>query len=116
MACALLDSGKGTGKSMAEKELVFLYKLKEGVCQQSYGLQVATLAGLPPSVVRSAEFASNSIRTTVSAAFDAALIKDGLPDLHKQWFTALMEATTFDDEDLHDTFVCIWEEMRRSAV
>ena len=62
MACALLDSEDNNGKSIGEQELVFLYKLKEGVCQQSYGLQVATLAGLPPSLVRSAEHASNLIK------------------------------------------------------
>jgi DNA mismatch repair ATPase MutS len=42
---------------------VFLYKLKEGVFQQSYGLQVATLVGLPPSLVRLVEHASNSFKT-----------------------------------------------------
>lgn len=116
MACALLESDDRNGKSVGEQELVFLYKLKEGVCQQSYGLQVATLAGLPPSLVRSAELASNSIKTKVSAAFDAALVKEGLPLLHMQWFSALFEAFTFDGDDMMETVICIWEEMRRSSV
>lgn len=116
MACALLDSDKQSGKSIGEQEIVFLYKLKEGVCQQSYGLQVATLAGLPPSVVRSAESASDRIRTKVSAAFDAALVKEGLPHLHMQWLLALVEAFTFDVDDMMETVICIWEEMRRSSV
>jgi len=116
MSCALLESDNQNGKSIGEQEIVFLYKLKEGVCQQSYGLQVATLAGLPPSLIRSAELASNSIRTKVSAAFDAALVKEGLPHLHMQWFSALIEAFAFDVDDMMETFICIWEEMRRSSV
>jgi DNA mismatch repair protein MSH6 len=108
MACALLDSDNNQGKSIGEQELLFLYKLKEGVCQQSYGLQVATLAGLPPSLVRSAEVASNSIKTKVSSAFDAALVKEGLPHLHMQWFSALTEAFSFDTDDMMETFICIW--------
>ncbi|XP_076592847.1 mutS protein homolog 5 [Chaetodon auriga] len=33
-------------------ELVFLYQLKEGICQSSYAANIATLAGLPVSLVQ----------------------------------------------------------------
>uniref|UniRef100_A0A8C4IEH1 MutS protein homolog 5 n=1 Tax=Dicentrarchus labrax TaxID=13489 RepID=A0A8C4IEH1_DICLA len=33
-------------------ELVFLYQLKEGICQSSYAANIATLAGLPISLVQ----------------------------------------------------------------
>lgn len=33
-------------------ELVFLYQLKEGICQSSYAANIATLAGLPASLVQ----------------------------------------------------------------
>uniref|UniRef100_A0A671UNH7 MutS protein homolog 5 n=1 Tax=Sparus aurata TaxID=8175 RepID=A0A671UNH7_SPAAU len=33
-------------------ELVFLYQLKEGICQSSYAANIATLAGLPTSLVQ----------------------------------------------------------------
>uniref|UniRef100_A0A8C8GTR4 MutS protein homolog 5 n=1 Tax=Oncorhynchus tshawytscha TaxID=74940 RepID=A0A8C8GTR4_ONCTS len=33
-------------------ELVFLYQLKEGICRSSYAANIATLAGLPPSLVQ----------------------------------------------------------------
>ncbi|XP_038567434.1 mutS protein homolog 5 isoform X6 [Micropterus salmoides] len=33
-------------------ELVFLYQLKEGICQSSYAANIATLAGLPTSIVQ----------------------------------------------------------------
>ncbi|MHA1793633.1 MAG: DNA mismatch repair protein MutS [Promethearchaeota archaeon] len=36
------------------KELVFLHKVEEGVCDKSYGIQVARLAGLPEPVLKRA--------------------------------------------------------------
>ncbi|XP_056143009.1 mutS protein homolog 5 [Lampris incognitus] len=35
-----------------KEELVFLYQLKEGICQSSYAARIATLAGLPTDVVQ----------------------------------------------------------------
>lgn len=32
-------------------ELVFLYQLKEGICLSSYAANIASLAGLPASLV-----------------------------------------------------------------
>lgn len=116
MACALIESKNKTTDFISDRDLVFLYKLTEGVCQQSYGLQVATLAGLSSSIVHAAERASKAMEIKISGAFDAALLKEGLPHLHKQWFSALLEAVNFDDEDLLDTLYCIWQEMQRSAV
>lgn len=37
---------------MDGNELVFLYELKEGICQSSYAANIATLAGLPISLVQ----------------------------------------------------------------
>uniref|UniRef100_A0A3B4XPR8 MutS protein homolog 5 n=1 Tax=Seriola lalandi dorsalis TaxID=1841481 RepID=A0A3B4XPR8_SERLL len=45
-------------------ELVFLYQLKEGICQSSYAANIATLAGLPISLVqRGVEQVSELYRT-----------------------------------------------------
>ena len=41
----------GTGEN---KNIVFMHKVEEGAANQSYGLQVAQLAGIPKSVVASA--------------------------------------------------------------
>ena len=38
-----------------EKEIVFLYRVKEGAADQSFGIEVAKRAGLPKSVVKRAE-------------------------------------------------------------
>ncbi|XP_041844810.1 mutS protein homolog 5 [Melanotaenia boesemani] len=44
-------------------ELVFLYQLKEGICQSSYAANIATLAGLPTDLVSRAVEASEHYRT-----------------------------------------------------
>ncbi|CAL8290801.1 unnamed protein product [Merluccius merluccius] len=46
-----------------EDELVFLYQLKEGICQSSYAANIATLAGLPTSVVQRGVEVSELYRT-----------------------------------------------------
>ena len=35
-------------------QLIFMHKVKDGPANQSYGLQVAKLAGVPPKVIRRA--------------------------------------------------------------
>ncbi|GJE94869.1 MutS family DNA mismatch repair protein [Phanerochaete sordida] len=42
-----------------KRELVFLYKLVEGVASSSFGTHVANLAGVPPEVVQRAEVVSD---------------------------------------------------------
>ncbi|KAE8288785.1 MutS protein-like protein 5 [Larimichthys crocea] len=44
-------------------ELVFLYQLKEGICQSSYAANIATLAGLPASLVHRGVEVSELYRT-----------------------------------------------------
>ncbi|XP_022621924.1 mutS protein homolog 5 [Seriola dumerili] len=44
-------------------ELVFLYQLKEGICQSSYAANIATLAGLPISLVQRGVEVSELYRT-----------------------------------------------------
>ncbi|CAJ1062215.1 LOW QUALITY PROTEIN: mutS protein homolog 5 [Xyrichtys novacula] len=44
-------------------ELVFLYQLKEGICQSSYAANIATLAGLPNSLVQRGVEVSELYRT-----------------------------------------------------
>ncbi|XP_075868893.1 mutS protein homolog 5 [Nelusetta ayraudi] len=44
-------------------ELVFLYQLKEGICQSSYAANIATLAGLPASLVQRGVEVSQLYRT-----------------------------------------------------
>jgi len=54
--------------------IVFLHALEEGPASQSYGLQVAQLAGVPKNVIRDA-------RRTLQMLEDASLSRGGQPDL-----------------------------------
>ncbi|KAI4884232.1 hypothetical protein NFI96_011607, partial [Prochilodus magdalenae] len=45
------------------EELVFLYQLREGICQSSYAANIATLAGLPPALVQRGVEVSDLYRT-----------------------------------------------------
>ncbi|XP_072547199.1 mutS protein homolog 5 [Salminus brasiliensis] len=45
------------------EELVFLYQLKEGICQSSYAANIATLAGLQPTLVQRGVEVSELYRT-----------------------------------------------------
>ncbi|MCI4386162.1 hypothetical protein PGIGA_G00059170 [Pangasianodon gigas] len=45
------------------EELIFLYQLKEGICQSSYAANIATLAGLPPALVQRGLEVSDLYRT-----------------------------------------------------
>jgi len=42
------------------REVTFLYKLVEGVCEKSYGMNVAHMAGVPRSIVERAESMANA--------------------------------------------------------
>jgi DNA mismatch repair ATPase MutS len=55
-----------------EGQLVFLYKLRPGPCPKSYGLQVATLAGIPRTVVRAAASAARVMEGKLEKAFNGA--------------------------------------------
>ncbi|KAM6909664.1 mutS protein homolog 5 [Xenentodon cancila] len=49
--------------AMDGDELVFLYQLKEGMCQSSYAANIATLAGLPTCLIHRAVEVSDHYRT-----------------------------------------------------
>jgi DNA mismatch repair protein MutS len=67
--------------------IVFLYKIREGASDRSYGIQVARLAGLPESVTRRAGeiLASlerekmNSIPAEIDRASQISLFRDSDP-------------------------------------
>ena len=54
--------------------IVFLHAVEEGPASQSYGLQVAALAGVPRAVIRNA-------RRTLQQLEEASLARGGQPDL-----------------------------------
>ena len=54
--------------------IVFLHAVEEGPASQSYGLQVASLAGVPKPVIRQA-------KKTLAALEEQSLVRDGQADL-----------------------------------
>ncbi|MGR3542659.1 MAG: DNA mismatch repair protein MutS [Hasllibacter sp.] len=59
-----------------EGEVVFLHEVREGAADRSYGVQVARLAGLPPSVVDRARRILETLETGERGARPAALLDD----------------------------------------
>lgn len=60
------------------EEIVFLYKVKEGSCDESFGIHVAKLAGMPNEVVtRSREILSNLQRDSFRGAIQERFVHHG---------------------------------------
>ncbi|KAK0147862.1 MutS 5 [Merluccius polli] len=59
----MIDLNQTLETAVDEDELVFLYQLKEGICQSSYAANIAMLAGLPTSVVQRGVEVSELYRT-----------------------------------------------------
>ncbi|KAI8584582.1 hypothetical protein K450DRAFT_216999 [Umbelopsis ramanniana AG] len=47
-----------------EHDITFLYKLTEGACQKSFGMNVANMAGIPKSIVEQADSAATQFEQT----------------------------------------------------
>jgi DNA mismatch repair ATPase MutS len=58
------------------EKVVFLYQLARGEAGGSYGLNVAALAGLPPSILRLAQHKSRQLQRTVNNGKDSGPIAD----------------------------------------
>eukprot|EP00897_Mesotaenium_endlicherianum_P009401 jgi/Mesen1/848/ME000112S10999 len=131
---AKLDVSEDAQPSLAEEQLVFLYKVRPGACPKSYGLQVASLAGLPRSVVRRAVTAAARMESELGDTFDGATMSEEVQSLHRRWLQALLgvlpasrgtvsreveKSAPSGDEDTDDTYetlLCVWHEIRCSAI
>jgi len=79
MACAVTSPGErpgGGGKGV--EEVTFLYRLAEGACPKSYGVNVARLAGLPEALVLRAAQVSEQAEAGGLNAGDAIGGGDGV--------------------------------------
>ncbi|KAF9975236.1 Mismatch repair protein msh3 [Actinomortierella ambigua] len=84
-----VDSTKDDAEVSEHDEIVFLYNLVEGVSLKSYGLNVARLAKLPPSLIARAKEKSKELeilleqrrqkRRTGSTIHDHQLLNSGVP-------------------------------------
>lgn len=109
MACIFRQDG--------EKELVFLYKLAGGPCPESYGMQVALTAGIPPGVVASAAAAAARMKASTAETFRSSEARSTFSTLHEDWLRSLLAVSSAGGgdspgDDASDTLLCLWHELR----
>uniref|UniRef100_A0A1D1YCK8 DNA mismatch repair protein Msh6-2 n=1 Tax=Anthurium amnicola TaxID=1678845 RepID=A0A1D1YCK8_9ARAE len=95
------------------KDLIFLYQLASGACPESYGLQVALMAGIPHPVVEAASKASQRMKVLVRENFMSSEGRSEFSTLHEEWLKALVVVSSAcdSDEDATDTLLCLWHEL-----
>lgn len=118
MACALKSN---TDKYReGNEELVFLYRLASGACPESYGLQVAIMAGIPEKVVNAASCAGQVMKRSIRECFKSSEQRSEFSSLHEEWFKSIVNFSKIssnsseDDDDAYDTLFCLWHEIRNS--
>jgi hypothetical protein len=84
MAC-MFRPRSGAHDSNGEKELTFLYRLTSGACPESYGLQVATMAGIPRSIVEKASVAGQAMRSKIAGNFKSSEERAEFSTRHEEW-------------------------------
>ncbi|KAH8505280.1 hypothetical protein H0E87_012505 [Populus deltoides] len=90
MACAFKSKPESYSKS--DRELVFLYRLASGACPGSYGLQVATMAGIPEHVVEAASHAGQLMKNSTGESFKSSEWRSEFSTLHEEWLKTLGRA------------------------
>ncbi|CAN6456396.1 unnamed protein product [Victoria cruziana] len=117
MACTFKTRTAALSRSPSDngKELVFLYKLASGACPESYGMEVALMAGIPIPVVEAARGASQVMKSWVSKSFESSEGRSKFSTLHEDWLKSLLEISrikNISDDDMLDTLLCLWHETR----
>ncbi|XP_075661192.1 DNA mismatch repair protein MSH7 [Castanea sativa] len=115
MACAF--KSKSECYSRSDQELVFLYRLTSGACPESYGLQVAMMAGIPEKVVQVASKAGLVMKNSLGDSFRTSEQRSKFSTLHEEWLKMLMAISDTGDcnfDDNFDTLFCLWHELKSS--
>jgi len=66
---AVGDMSDKTSDKTSDAPITFLYKLRKGACPKSYGMKVASLAGMPREIVRRAEEVAAAMETSLASVF-----------------------------------------------
>ncbi|XP_010915052.1 DNA mismatch repair protein MSH7 [Elaeis guineensis] len=97
-------------------DLVFLYRLASGACPESYGLQVALMAGIPKQVVETASKASQRMKLMIGENFKSSEGRSKFSTLHEEWLKTLLSISGINndcwDDDASDTLLCLWHELK----
>ncbi|CAL5339327.1 unnamed protein product [Camellia sinensis] len=117
MACTF--KSKSENSSEGVEDLVFLYRLTFGACPESYGMQVALMAGIPKQVVEAASRAGQVMKESIGESFKSSERRSEFSTLHEEWLKTLLaisktEEGDFDDNDAFDTLFCLWHELKSS--
>ncbi|KAM3713937.1 hypothetical protein ACJW31_01G294000 [Castanea mollissima] len=115
MACAF--KSKSECYSRSDQELVFLYRLTSGACPESYGLQVAMMAGISEKVVEVASKAGLVMKNSLGDSFRTSEQRSKFSTLHEEWLKMLMAVSDTGDcnfDDTFDTLFCLWQELKSS--
>ncbi|KAM1508454.1 hypothetical protein ACFX10_017762 [Malus domestica] len=115
MACSF--KSKSACPSKSDQELVFLYRLTNGACPESYGLQVAMMAGIPEQVVEAASKAGQVMKKSIGQSFKTSEQRSEFSTLHESWLKTLLAATltgNYNDEDCFDVLFCLQHELKSS--
>ncbi|KAJ4887277.1 DNA mismatch repair protein MSH7 [Raphanus sativus] len=105
------------------QDLVFLYRLAGGACPESYGLQVALMAGIPKQVVETASVAAQAMKRSIGENFKSSELRSEFSSLHEEWLKTLVgisqvvdnDKAMFEEEDVSDMLICLWHEIRSSC-
>ncbi|XP_062090746.1 DNA mismatch repair protein MSH7 [Humulus lupulus] len=119
MACSFKPKSESFSQN---EELVFLYQLTSGACPESYGLQVATMAGIPEKVVNAASKAGREMKKSiVGDSFKSSEGRAEFSTLHEEWLKSLMTVSLIgnsgspdEEDDIFDTLLCLWHELKSS--
>ncbi|KAF9614084.1 hypothetical protein IFM89_015083 [Coptis chinensis] len=113
MACAFKPN---ESTFSGDRELVFLYRLASGACPESYGLQVALMAGIPKKLVEVASKAGQMMKDSIGKNFRSSEQRSEFSTLHEGWLKTLLgfakKGGRSLDEDACDTFLCLYLELK----
>lgn len=119
MACTF--KSKSGNASRGDRDLVFLYRLAAGACPESYGMEVALMAGVPKPVVESAVKAGQVMKKMIGESFRLSEQRSEFSTLHEEWLKTILtvskveECSVGDDmDDILDTLFCLWHELKCS--
>ncbi|KAL8239783.1 hypothetical protein R6Q59_016350 [Mikania micrantha] len=120
MACTFKPISNNSPST--NQQLLFLYRLATGACPESYGMQVALMAGIPKTVVESATKAAEVMKTKIGVNFRSSERRSEFSTMHEDWLKTVLTISKVDDlkfedgdeDDVFDTLFCLWHELKCS--